>query len=95
MSERLVQCKKMGKELPGLDKPPFEGELGEEVFSNVSKEGWALWNDDMMIKVINEYRLNLAEAEHYEVLLKQMRAFLNLSEDQSEVLEVDNPERGN
>ena len=96
MSNRVVNCKKMGKELPGLEQPPFEGDLGEMIFAEVSKEAWALWNDDMMIKVINEYRLNLADEDHHNVLLNQMKAFLNLGEQDGEtnVLEVENPDRG-
>ena len=44
-----------------------------------------------MIKVINEYRLNLADPDHYAVLIEQMRAFLGLGGD---VVEVGNAERG-
>ena len=94
MAERTVSCKKLGKELPGLEKAPFEGELGQEIFDNISQEAWTLWNDDMMIKVINEYRLNLADQEHHNVLIKQMRAFLGLDDAGDVVLEVENPERG-
>ncbi len=95
MSEsRTVQCKKLGKELPGLTSLPFDGDLGQEIFENISQEAWKEWEDDMMIKVINEYRLNLADADNYQVLLKQMRAFLNLDGNSTGVLEVENPERG-
>jgi len=95
MSEsRLVQCKKLGKELPGLEKPPFDGELGQEIYEGVSLEAWKLWEDDMMIKVINEYRLNLADADNYQVLLNQMRAFLNMGAEGGDILEVENPDRG-
>jgi len=95
MSEsRLVQCKKLGKELPGLEKPPFDGELGQEIYEAVSLEAWKLWEDDMMIKVINEYRLNLADADNYQVLLNQMRAFLNMGAEGGDILEVENPDRG-
>lgn len=93
MSERLVYCVKLGKEAPGLAAPPFSGELGEEIYNRVSAEAWAMWKDNLMIKVINEYRLNLADAEHYNVLMEQMKAFLNLT-DSSKVLEVENAERG-
>ncbi len=93
MTTRTVKCVKLGREAPGLDKPPFSGELGDTIFENVSLEAWSIWQDDMMIKIINEYRLNLADPEQYEVLLKQMRAFLNL-DSESEVLEVENAERG-
>ena len=93
MSERTIKCVKLGAELPGLDAAPFDGELGEEIFQKVSKQAWVEWEDDMMIKIINEYRLNLSETEHYNTLLEQMRVFLNLSSS-SEALEVHNEERG-
>ena len=96
MSERMVQCAKLGKEAPGLAKPPFEDELGQQIFEQVSAEAWAMWKDDMMIKIINEYRLNLIDPEHYDTLLQQMRAFLNLlpEGEGGAVLEVENADRG-
>lgn len=90
--ERTVNCVKLGKEAKGLDKPPFSGELGEQIFHNVSAEAWGYWMNDLMIKVINEYRLNLADKDDYAKLLEQMKVFLNLSE--GKVAEVENPERG-
>lgn len=93
MSNRMVHCAKLGCEAPGLDAPPFSGELGEEIYQKVSAEVWKKWQDDMMIKIINEYRLDLSDAKQYEVLLDQMRAFLGLSA-KGDVLEVENAERG-
>lgn len=93
MTQRLVQCVKLEKELPGLDKPPFADALGQEIFERISADAWRMWKDDMMIKIINEYRLNLADADHFAVLIGQMRAFLNLDE-QGSALEVENPSRG-
>lgn len=78
---RLVQCKKLGKEAPGLDEPPFAGELGREIYENISQEAWELWRDQVMVRVINEYRLNLANADNYNVFLDEMRAFLNLAQN--------------
>lgn len=92
MSTRTVVCAKYGEELPGLEQPPFEGELGEQIYEKVSMRAWSEWQGDLMIKVINEYRLNLADPEHYNVLLEQMKAFLNLGG--GSVLEVENAERG-
>ncbi len=92
MSGRTVSCAKYGEELPGLEAAPFEGELGQQIYENVSARAWSEWQDDLMIKVINEYRLNLADPEHYNVLLEQMRGFLNLGG--ADVLEVENAERG-
>ena len=28
-------CRKLNKELPGLDMPPFPGRKGEEIFNNI------------------------------------------------------------
>ena len=92
MSERIVHCVKLGKDAPGLEDLPFDDDLGRQIYENVSAEAWSLWKNDMMIKVINEYRLNLAEAEHYNTLIEQMRSFLGLSE--GDLLEVENPDRG-
>lgn len=91
---RTVFCKKLEKELPGLESAPFDGELGVEVFENISADAWKLWEDDMMIKVINEYRLNLSDVDNFNVLVKQMRLFLNLDQGDEGALEVENPDRG-
>ena len=34
---RMVLCRKLKQELPGLDTPPFPGPKGEEIFNNISK----------------------------------------------------------
>lgn len=93
MTPRMISCIKLEKMAPGLEHPPFPGELGQEIFEKVSAEAWNMWAHDMMIKVINEYRLNLADNDHYNTLLDQMRAFLNLSRGK-EILEVENEKRG-
>jgi hypothetical protein len=36
-SGRTVTCVKFGKELPGLDSPPWPGELGQRVFEIVRR----------------------------------------------------------
>ncbi len=35
MAERMIQCAKFGKELPGLDEMPFDGDLGQRIYDNV------------------------------------------------------------
>lgn len=91
MSERLIKCRKLGRDLPGLPKAPFSGELGQMIYNSVSAEAWKMWQD-MQIKIINEYRLNLGSKADYERLLEQMQLFLNLK--QGSVVEVENAERG-
>src|SRR5208283_2861798 len=52
---RMVHCVKFGKEMPGLDRPPWKGELGKKVYENVSKDAWKLWLEYSKM-VMNEYR---------------------------------------
>ena len=40
-------CAKLGKELPGLERPPFPGELGQRIYENVSAEAFELWKPQM------------------------------------------------
>ncbi len=89
----MVNCAKLKREAPGLEKPPFQGDLGKEIYERVSAEAWKQWSDDMMIKVINEYRLNMADEEHYKTLMNQMRVFLGLNTSE-ELFEVENAKRG-
>ena len=89
---RMVFCSKFKKELPGLEKPPFSGEMGQRIFDHVSQDAWNQWSKDMQIKVLNEYRLNMADPRDYKVLVDQMLRFLGLEE--GTVAEVENAERG-
>ncbi len=54
MSDRMVHCKKLGKELPGLAKPPYRNDLGKRLYEEVSQEAWSMWLKDS-IKFINTY----------------------------------------
>ena len=40
-----VFCVKLKKELPGLDEPPFDTELGKKIYENVSQEAWRQWTE--------------------------------------------------
>jgi len=71
-SGHKVMCVKFGKEMPGLDEPPFDGHpLGQKIYENVSKEAWKLWLEQMKM-IMNEYRLNLGTPESQEFILQQM-----------------------
>ena len=74
MAERMVKCVKLGKELPGLDEPPWSGELGQRIYDNVSKEAWKMWLDALRM-IINEYRLSPALKEHQQIIAQQMEKF--------------------
>ncbi len=71
---RTVQCVKLGREMPGLEAPPFPGELGQRIYEHVSAEGYALWQPHMTI-LINHYGLNPADPETRRILREQMEEF--------------------
>jgi Fe-S cluster biosynthesis and repair protein YggX len=70
----MVHCVKFGREMPGLDRIPWRGELGKRVFESVSKDAWKLWVEHMKM-LMNEYRLNLGTQEAQEFLLQQMEQY--------------------
>jgi Fe-S cluster biosynthesis and repair protein YggX len=70
----MVKCVKFGQELPGLDDPPYTGELGQRIFENVSKQAWDLWKEHLKM-VINEYQLNPATMEAWEIISKEAERF--------------------
>jgi Fe-S cluster biosynthesis and repair protein YggX len=67
------------KDLPGLERPPFKGELGKRIFEEVSKEGWAAWVKDS-VKFINTYRVDLASPEGQKFMLKQCAIYFGYEE---------------
>jgi len=71
---RMVKCVKLGRELPGLDAPPWPGELGQRVFENVSAEAWKMWEDRMKM-ILNEYRLLPFQKEAQDLVARQMDEF--------------------
>jgi Fe-S cluster biosynthesis and repair protein YggX len=71
---RTVKCVKFQKELPGLDAPPWPGELGQRIFNSVSRDAWKLW-EERMTMILNEYRLMPWQKEAQEMMAKFMEDF--------------------
>lgn len=71
---RTVKCVKLGRELEGLDKPPFKGELGQRVYENVSKEAWKMWIAHSTM-IINEYRLELGTPHAQKIWMAELEKF--------------------
>jgi Fe-S cluster biosynthesis and repair protein YggX len=70
----MVQCIKLQKSLPGLEAPPWPGELGQRVYDSVSAQAWKLWEDRQKM-ILNEYRLMPWQKEAQELIAKQMEEF--------------------
>ena len=78
---RMVMCAKLKRELPGLEKPPMPGELGQRIFDNISQEAWNMWQEQSRL-LINHYGLNLADPDARQLLRQQMEEFLFGDESQ-------------
>jgi len=74
MSEHKVFCAKLKQELPGLSEPPFDSELGQKIYDQVSQQAWSQWTEYCKM-LLNEYRLNPARKQDQEVIVKQMEQF--------------------
>lgn len=71
---RMVHCVKFDKEMPGLDRVPWRGDLGQRVYENVSKEAWKLWVEYSKM-LMNEYRLNPIDPNSQKIMTEQMEQF--------------------
>jgi Fe-S cluster biosynthesis and repair protein YggX len=71
---KMVKCSKLGQELPGMSYKPFNNELGQRIYDNVSQQAWMMWVE-FSKKIVNEYRLDLTSPTGQSVLLEQADRF--------------------
>ena len=71
---RMVKCAKLGREAEGMKWKPFEDELGQRLFDNVSQEAWKMWLEHSKM-LINEYRLDLMLPRAQQILREQVEQF--------------------
>jgi Fe-S cluster biosynthesis and repair protein YggX len=72
---RMVHCKKLDKELEGLDNPPFPGPQGLEIYETTSKQAWQEWLEHQT-RLINEKHLNMMDLTARTYLNEQRSKFL-------------------
>ncbi len=72
--KRMVKCVKLQRELPGLDAPPWGGDLGKRIYENVSEEGWNLWKEHAKM-ILNEFRLAPWTKESQDIMQDQLEKF--------------------
>lgn len=82
---RTVFCKKLGKELEGLDRQPLPSEFGKKIFDNISKQAWGEWLQHQTM-LINEYHLSMLDPKARRFLNDEMEKFFFSGQ------EVDKPE---
>ena len=71
---QTVFCEKLKRELPGLEKPPFPGKLGERIYEHISKQAYDMWPAQQIL-IINHYGLIMADPEARKILREQMEEF--------------------
>ena len=71
---RTVQCVYLKREAEGLDFSVYPGELGKRIYENISKEAFEAWKKHQTM-LVNENRLNLADARARQYLARQMESF--------------------
>jgi Fe-S cluster biosynthesis and repair protein YggX len=76
----MVNCVKLKQEAEGLDYPPYPGEIGTKIWQSISKQAWQEWMD-VQTRLVNENRLNLADARARKYLKEQMEKFLFEDQD--------------
>lgn len=72
---RMIHCVKLQREAEGLDYAPWPGELGQQIYAEISREAWQQWLD-YQTKLINENRINPLDPKARKFLTGQMKAFL-------------------
>ena len=70
-----VFCRKYQREMEGLEKPPYPGPKGQEIFDTVSAQAWQEWQKHQTM-LINEKHLNMRDAESRKFLQTEMDKFL-------------------
>jgi Fe-S cluster biosynthesis and repair protein YggX len=71
---RTVECVLLKKQGEGLDFAPYPGELGQRIYAGVCKEAWQMWLRHQTM-LVNENRLNLADARARQYLARQMENY--------------------
>lgn len=81
---RTVLCRRHKQELAGLEKPPFPGPMGQDVYNNISQKAWLEWMEHQT-RIINEQHLNMMDLTSRKYLQEQMKKFFAGEEvDQAE-----------
>jgi Fe-S cluster biosynthesis and repair protein YggX len=71
---RIVHCIKLNKDLPGLDRKPLPGELGEKLYNSVSKEAFKMFLDYFRM-IVNEYHLDLSSPNSDQIFEDQIKEY--------------------
>lgn len=72
---RMIDCVVLKKPAPGLNEPPYPGELGQRIYDQVSAEAWQQWLERLVI-IVNETQINSSEPRALKIVEQHMVGFL-------------------
>jgi Fe-S cluster biosynthesis and repair protein YggX len=79
MAERIVHCRLLKQDLPGLDRLPFKTELGQKLYDEVSKQAWQQWLKDS-VKFVNTKGWDLASSAGQHAWMDQCAIYFGYKE---------------
>ena len=71
-----VFCRKYKKELEGLERPPYPGPKGQDIYDNVSRQAWEEWQKHQTM-LINEKQLSMMDPASRKFLQEECEKFLS------------------
>ena len=71
---RMIDCVLLKQKAEGLDFQPYPGELGQKIFTHVSKTAWQQWLAHQTM-LINEYRLSPINPKDRKYLETEMEKY--------------------
>lgn len=78
----VVTCCKCGQEKEAIKGVTYGGPIGAELKRRVCNDCWLEWFNGFGVKVINEMQLNMRDPKHANMLMEQMRLFLNMPKEE-------------
>jgi Fe-S cluster biosynthesis and repair protein YggX len=76
---RMVFCRKLQTELPGLPFKPFTTDFGQLLYENISMQAWQMWLQESP-RYVNTYGVDLASEQGRAFMEQQMRIFFGFEE---------------
>lgn len=73
---RTVFCRKYQQQLEGLEKAPFPGAKGQDLYDHVSARAWGEWQKHQTM-LINERRLSMMDPQARRFIQEEMDKFFS------------------
>jgi Fe-S cluster biosynthesis and repair protein YggX len=77
-----IECARCGRTAAPPTDVTWGGALGDAIRTRVCAACYAEW-ESLSVRLVNEYRLSMANREHYALFVTQMKSFLGLEKSPS------------